>query len=139
MFEELDAELGKQAWGEPEILQEGHKSHPNIKEYRHYVNKFTDSIDEYYIRFTVTEENTKPGKTGKNLIHSSALSGVSIYKNGDDSQRNRLKVPGEAKTSPFTDKRLKVFFDSVNPSEVSQARDANGEPAKNGRPLTAPE
>ncbi|MDR0760949.1 MAG: hypothetical protein LBF74_12730, partial [Treponema sp.] len=109
----------KQAWAEPEILQKGHKRHPNIKEYRHYVNKFTDGTDEYYIRFTVTEENTKPGKTGRNLIHSSAISEVSIYKNGDDSQRNRLKVPGETKTPPFIDIKLKQFFDSVNPSEVS--------------------
>ncbi|MDR3191627.1 MAG: hypothetical protein LBT87_01025, partial [Treponema sp.] len=98
-----------QGWTEQEIPKEGHKSHPNIQEYRHYINKFTDGTDEYYIRFTVTEEKTKPGKTGRNLIHSSAISEVSVYKNGDDSQRIRLKVPGEANSSPFIDKRLQQF------------------------------
>jgi len=29
-------------WSEPEIPHEGHKSHPNIKAYHHYVNKFTE-------------------------------------------------------------------------------------------------
>ena len=43
-------------WSEPEKQREGHKHHPNINEYHHYINKFSDEIDEYYIRFTLNEE-----------------------------------------------------------------------------------
>ncbi|MDR1277415.1 MAG: hypothetical protein LBK02_01545, partial [Treponema sp.] len=116
------------AWSEPEIKKEGHKFHPNISEYHQYVNKFTDGTDEYFIRFTITETKAKTKSARKNLIHSTAISDVSIYKNGDDSQRIRGINPGEAKTSPFIDLKLQQFFDSVNPSDISQVRDANGEP-----------
>ncbi|MDR1318116.1 MAG: hypothetical protein LBJ90_00700, partial [Treponema sp.] len=115
-------------WSEPEIMKEGHKPHPNIKAYHHYLNKFTDGSGEYFIRITVNEEKAKPGKTGKNLVHSAAISDIAIYKKGDHSQRIRVISPGEASPSPFIDSKLVQFFESVNPSEVSQIRDANGEP-----------
>ena len=75
------------------------------------------------IRFTVNEENTKPGKAARNIIHSSAISKVSIYKNGNNPQRIRDINPGEAEPLPFIDKRLQHFFSSVNPSDVSVVRD----------------
>jgi len=101
-------------WSEPEILKLGHKEHTNIKEYHHYVNKFTDEIDEYYIRFTLNEENAKPKNAGRNIIHSVAISDISIYKKGDHSQHDRLKVPGEASPSPFVDRKLQEFFSLNN-------------------------
>ncbi|MDR0689005.1 MAG: hypothetical protein LBG08_01890, partial [Spirochaetaceae bacterium] len=116
-------------WSEPEVVKEGHKAHPNIKAYHHYLNKFTDGSGEYFIRITVNEENSKPGKTGKNLVHSAAISDIAIYEKGDHPQRIRVISPGEVSPSPFfIDKKLQQFLDSVNPSEVSQVRDANGEP-----------
>ena len=100
-------------WSEPEKQDEDKKPHPNIKEYHHYINKFTDGISEYFIRFTLSEEKAKPGKTGKNIIHSTAISCTIAYKNGDGSQRIRVINPGEANSSPFLDLRLVDFFKSV--------------------------
>jgi hypothetical protein len=101
------------AWSESEILKEGHKSHPNIKAYHNYINKFKYNENEYFIRFTVTEEKVKPGKVGRNLIHSAAVSRIAINKNGDSLQRIRLVDPGEANLSPFIDLKLIHFLDSV--------------------------
>ena len=107
-------ETSIRAWSEPEILKYGHKSHNNIKEYHHYVNIFADGIDIYYIRFTVSETKTRTaGGNGNNYIHSTAISGISIYKKGDDSQHGRLMYPDGAKSSPFVDQRLREFFDSI--------------------------
>jgi len=100
-------------WSEPEIQREGHKTHPNIKAYHHYINKFTDGTDEYFIRFTLYEEKAKFGRSGKNIIHSTAISNITVYKNGDGSQRIRVMYPGEASSSPFLDLRLVEFFNSV--------------------------
>ena len=100
-------------WSELEIQREGHKYHPNIKEYHHYLNKFNDEIDEYYIRFTLSEEKAKKRKLGKNYIHSAFISNICIYKNGDGSQRIRENSPGETSSSPFYDYRLMNFFNSV--------------------------
>jgi len=100
-------------WSEPEIHRKGHKYHPNIKEFHHYINKFSDGITEYFIRFTLNEERVKKVKIGKNYIHSTFISRVTIYKNGDDSQRIRENCPGEASSSPFYDSRLIDFLNSV--------------------------
>ncbi|MCL2802125.1 MAG: hypothetical protein FWD28_10240 [Treponema sp.] len=100
-------------WSEPEVHQKGHKYHPNIKEYHHYINKFNDGIGEYFIRFTLSEEKAKKVKIGKNYIHSTFISSVTIYKNGDGSQRIRENSPGEASSPPFYDLRLINFFNSV--------------------------
>jgi len=100
-------------WSEPEIQREGKKYHPNIKEYHHYINKFFDGTGEYFIRFTLSEEKAKPGKIGKNKIHSTAISCTTVYKNGDGSQRIRGIDPGEASSSPFLDLRLAEFFNFV--------------------------
>jgi len=107
-------ETSIRAWSEPEILRDGHKPHNNIKEYHHYINKFTDGIDEYYIRFTIPETKAEKGEIkGNNCIHSVAISDIAIYKKGDDSQHGRLMYPDGAKSSPFVDKRLQEFFDST--------------------------
>jgi len=100
-------------WSEPEIYRKDHKHHPNIKEYHHYINKFSDGIMEYYIRFTLNEERVKKIKIGKNYIHSTFISRVTIYKNGDGSQRIRENCPGEVSTPPFYDSRLIDFLNSV--------------------------
>jgi len=100
-------------WSEPEIKREGHKTHPNINKYFHYINKFSDGNDEYFIRLTVTEEKAKQGKTGAFKLHSTAISKTSLYKNGDGLQRIRVITPGEASSSPFLDSRLAHFFNSV--------------------------
>ena len=97
-------------WSEPEIPKAGHKAHPNIKEYHHYVNKFTDGANEYYIRFTVSEEKTRPGRAGRNLVHSAAISNIAVYKKSDRSQHGRVTFPGEASRPPFVDRKLQEFF-----------------------------
>ena len=102
------------AWSEPEIQRSGHKPHNNISGYHHYVNKFADSADEYYIRLTVTEGKTgRSGKNRKNILHAIAISNITIYKKGDDSQPDRLRYPEGAKSPPFVDKRLREFFEST--------------------------
>jgi len=101
-------------WSEPEIPQSGRKLHPNIYKYHHYVNKFSDAANEYYIRFTVPEERTgKTGTNGKNFIHSAIISNIAVYKKGDGPQQARVILPGEASQSPFVDKRLREFFEST--------------------------
>jgi hypothetical protein len=108
------------ALAESERHIKGHKQHPNIKEYRHYVNKFADGKNEYYIRFTVMEENTKPGKTGRNLIHSTAISEATVYKkNGNPPRPNWVMGPGAADRKPSIDKKLLGFFNSAKPAGVS--------------------
>jgi len=98
-------------WSEPEILKDGHKAHSNIKEYHQYVNKFTDGDSVYYIRFTVNEEWAKPKRTARNLIHSAAVSDITVYKKGDHSRHIQLLNLGEASPSPFVDRKLQEFFD----------------------------
>ena len=68
---------------EPEAILQGHKRHPNIVAYHHYLNRFKDSNgDEYFIRFTLFEEKSRK-EAGKNLIHSIFISDVNIYKKKD--------------------------------------------------------
>ena len=119
-------------WSESEILKDGHKAHSNIKEYRHYVNKFTDGNGEYYVRFTVSETKGYSSETRQNTIHSVAVSGIALYNKGDrsqhdriidpgeaspsptdDSQRIRLEVPGGARSTSFVDRKLQEFFESA--------------------------
>jgi hypothetical protein len=107
------------AWSEPEASKEGHTSHPNIVAYHNYVNKFSDGTGEYYIRFTVTEERTRKGNPGSNFIHSTAISDIDVYKKTATlSNVSRIMDRGEARPSPFIDKKLQQFFDSVNQDET---------------------
>jgi len=100
-------------WSENEKQQANHKLHPNIIKYHHYINKFTDGTNDYYIRFTINEEKTKSGRIGKNYIHSAAISDISIYKKTMVSNVSVIIGTGEANTSSLIDKRLNDFFNSV--------------------------
>lgn len=108
---------------EKEEIKENHKVHPNVLTYEHYVNKFVVNKEEYYIRFTVPV--IKNDKTA-NIVHSSAISEVSIYKNGD-STMTLQKTAGNSSPS-FIDDKLSKFLSSVNKKDVSKVIDENGEP-----------
>jgi hypothetical protein len=117
-------------WSEPEILKFGHKAHSNIKEYHQYINKFTDGDNEYYIRFTVHEENARPNKTGRNILHATAISDIATYKKGDHPQHDQVHLLGEAGPSPFVDRKLQEFFDLsdnniTSPGAKSKEKDKN--------------
>ena len=108
---------------EKEILKEGHKVHGNVESYEHYINKFSANGNEYFIRFTVPViRNNK----GAGNVHSSAISEVSIYKNGD-STLTLIQTPGSSSPS-FIDRKLADFLNAVNKKNVSQVVDENGEP-----------
>ena len=108
---------------EKEILKEGHKVHGNVESYEHYINKFSANGNEYFIRFTVPViRNNK----GAGNVHSSAISEVSIYKNGD-STLTLIQTPGSSSPS-FIDRKFADFLNSVKPENVSKVVDENGEP-----------
>ena len=111
------------AISEDEVLKEGRKAHGNIDTVEHYINKFSANGNEYFIRFTVPViRNNK----GAGNVHSSAISEVSIYKNGD-STLYPLNTAGSSSPS-FVDGKLLHFLNSVNKKDVSQVVDENGEP-----------
>ena len=116
---------------EPEYKKEGHKEHPNVLAYHHYVNKFTANGTTYYIRFSLREERTKePQKpSAKRILHSTGISDIQIYeenKKDASSQRIRVSDPGEESKTSFIDYILAELFDSVN--TASKVVDENGEP-----------
>ena len=116
------------AKSEPEEIKPGHKLHPNIALYHHFVNKFSVDGKEYYIRFTATEEKRKHS-TNERIIHSTAISEVEIYQdNKKDASAVRLRVinPGVAEQTSFVDTKLSQILDSVN--TASKVVDINGEP-----------
>ena len=120
------------AFVEPEYKKEGHKEHPNILAYHHYVNKFTANGKTYYIRFSLQEEKTKSSKkrNAKRILHSTGISDIRIYEGkikDASSQRIRVMNPGEESETPFIDSRLADFFDSVK-RVPAQELDENGEP-----------
>ena len=111
------------AISEDEVLKEGRKAQGNIDTVEHYINKFSANGNEYFIRFTVPViRNNK----GAGNVHSSAISEVSIYKNGD-STLYPLNTAGSSSPS-FIDDRILHFLNSVNKKDVSQVVDENGEP-----------
>ena len=119
------------AFVEPEYKREGHKEHPNILAYHHYVNKFKANGKTYYIRFSLREEKTKDKqkRNGKRILHSTGISDIEIYEDNKkdvSSQRIRVSDPGEESKTSFIDYRLADFFDSVK--DCSKAVDENGEP-----------
>lgn len=119
------------AFVEPEYKREGHKEHPNILAYHHYVNKFKANGKTYYIRFSLREEKTKDEqkRNGKRILHSTGISDIEIYEDNKkdvSSQRIRVSDPGEESKTSFIDYRLADFFDSVK--DCSKVVDENGEP-----------
>jgi hypothetical protein len=115
------------AFSEHETKKEGKNTKTNISKFHHYINKFSDGISAYYIRITLYEEKSRTKKGGRNLIHSTAISDIEIYKNGEDLQRIRGMYPGEAKSTPFIDSKIIEFFNSVKPDSVLKIVDENGE------------
>jgi protein TonB len=107
------------AWSKDETPQDGHKAHPNIKAYHHYVNKFSDPDGQkYYIRFTVQEMKARQGKgkgKGKSLVHSSFVSEAALYEENAPSRWGRVIDPVMGVQRVVLDKKLQAFFDSVKP------------------------
>ena len=106
------------AWSEPEIAMTGHKERRNVLAYHNYVNKFTDGMDTYFIRFTVRE--MAPAKKGNsraiadNHIHSTVISDITVYSTNGTTSRRIPEQPGLDEILPFVDKKLQDFLNSVN-------------------------
>ena len=120
------------AFTEAEYKKEGHKEHPNIFAYHHYVNQFTVGAKTYYIRFSLREEKTPPPnkRNAKRILHSTGISDIHIYEDNRkdvSSQRIRVMNPGEGSQTSFIDYRLAEFFDSVKDMSAASL-DENGEP-----------
>ncbi|GHU04631.1 hypothetical protein FACS1894205_3180 [Alphaproteobacteria bacterium] len=131
-------------WNEDDNPQEGHKPHNNIAAYHNYINKFSaPDGKEYYVRFTLKEMKAKPGKTGNNLIHSTAISDVTINEDAGTQQSD----PGSSLVlggrPALRDAKLQDFFNSVKPSGIKETIDVDGvaRPTTNsaGRPIHATE
>ena len=117
------------AFTEPEYIKRGHKAHPNILAYHHYVNKFMADGKVYYIRFSLMEEKTRRTRSEKRILHSTAISDVRVYEeNQKDASFQRIRVidPGEGSETPFLDYKLSDFLSSVK--DCSKVVDENGEP-----------
>ena len=109
-------------WSEKEKQREGHKPHPNIKEYHNYINKFAGSDGrEYYIRLTVQEMMPERSGDSRNFVHSSFVSEVAVYNEKGESVIDTGNSPGKRADTPF-DKKLQDFFNSVNPDLTSKPR-----------------
>ena len=117
---------------EKEDLKEGHKAHPNIDSFDHYVGKVSlgegAGGGEYYVRFTVRKEVVgKKGNTPRQETHNVAVSDVQIYEKPDAANLTG-NTPGEGSQPAFVDSKLRDFFAKVKSEEVSTVLDANGEP-----------
>lgn len=118
-------------FSETEILRAGHKAHPEIAGYHHYVGKFEQGGTRYYIRFTVHEMRVRKGNEGKSIAHSSFVSDVALYRQGvpPDSAGGRVTYPVLTGGSTPLDRRLAQWFVEGNPSTVSKDIDPDtGEP-----------
>jgi len=69
---------------ELEELREGHKPHPNLESFHHYVGKFEQSGGHYYIRFTVWQYKAEPPQVGISQAHSSFISKSRLYEESAD-------------------------------------------------------
>ena len=63
---------------EAEVTKAGHKEHTNFNGYHHYVGKVELGGNEYYVRFTLQEINTKRKDIIPNQLHSTFVSDVEI-------------------------------------------------------------
>ena len=98
-------------WTEPETDKRGHKRHPDVLWYHHYVCRFVCELGEYYVRFMVKEG--RGNLRSKNAVHSSTITNVSMYK----AQGARATDPGKDRGevhAPFVDNKLSLFFSAVN-------------------------
>lgn len=115
------------AFSEKETLFEGHKSHPNVRAYHHYINKFKTAAGTFYIRFAVRDDHN-----GSN-VHNAEISDIEIYnENGATQFGNQTDGklhPADGKM-PFTDIKITYFLAGVNGENAisSKVVDENGEP-----------
>lgn len=118
---------------EKEVLKEGHKAHPNIDSFDHYVGKVSlgsgAESGEYYVRFTVRKEVAgKKGNIPRQETHNVAVSDVQIYEKPATTNLSG-NTPEEGSHPAFVDSKLRDFFAKVNPSSVSKVVDPEtGEP-----------
>jgi hypothetical protein len=114
---------------ELEQTRQGHKAHPEIEAYHHYVSKFEQDGKTYYIRFTTTRAKAWTGE-GKSVAHSSFVSEVSVYEQGANPESAGVRVidPGLTEGNAPVDDRLAQWLRDGN-AEVSQVTDPEtGEP-----------
>ena len=96
------------AWTEPPMSMKGHKDHPDVTGYRHYVNKFVDaSGKEFYIRFTVREHLGSEGRKG---VHAATVSEVAIYEDANAAGTVRANK-SRGTDRAFVDIRLAKFIE----------------------------
>jgi len=76
---------------EAEQTKVGHKTHPGVSGYHHYIALFEQNGTPYYVRFTVHQMHAgrkKPrGTQGDAFVHSSFVSEVARYYKGGESSR----------------------------------------------------
>ncbi|MDR1367246.1 MAG: hypothetical protein LBJ76_00820 [Candidatus Accumulibacter sp.] len=116
---------------ELEERREGHKAHPEISAYHHYVSKFEQDGQAYYVRFSVQEMTAKEGQPGRNLAHSSFVSEVAVYEQGanPESAGGRVIDPVLTEGAAPVDRKLAQWLEKGNPATVSKVVDPEtGEP-----------
>jgi len=97
-------------WSEPEIRYEGHKAHANIEAFHHYLNRFTDGKEEFFLRITVKESKTKNKSEPRNEVHTATVSDVSVYGKSDFPQLDPVNMTGGKGQAAFIDRKLQKFL-----------------------------
>ena len=114
-------ESARRAWSEPDDGR-----HPNIRAIHHYVNRLSSVDGEYFIHFTVREDNS-----GGN-VHAATVSSVNVYKRSGntDGVIDRGEAADRNGRKPFVDNKLAYFLSGVNAEneKCSKVVDENGEP-----------
>ena len=99
------------AWTEPESGVKGHKKHPEVLWYHHYVGRFSFRGEDFFVRFLVRESRCSRGCG--NAVHSSTVTKAILYKAQGAQTTDLGEDQGEART-PFVDNKLSLFFSAVN-------------------------
>ena len=115
-------------FSENEIIKEGHKIHSNFIDYHHYVGKIEDNGNEYYVRFTVQELNTRKKDFVPNQLHSTFISDIEIM--SANTRVNTGKSPATTNISTPVDAKLQIFLETAIESKenCSKVVDENDEP-----------
>ena len=115
-------------FSENEIIKEGHKIHSNFIGYHHYVGKIEDNGNEYYVRFTVQELNTRKKDFVPNQLHSTFVSDIEIM--SANTRVNTGKSPATTNINTPVDAKLQIFLETAIESKenCSKVVDENGEP-----------
>ena len=99
------------AWTEPEACVRGHKKHPDVRWYHHYVGRFLFRGEDFFVRFLVRE--SRCSADCGNSVHSSTVTKAIFYKAQGAQATDLGEDQGEART-PFVDNKLSLFFSAVN-------------------------